>query len=81
MHTEKEKLNVLKLNGYNYIFDRKLYFNREKRKIFSREAIEDHNVTWLQEKINEKNTYNVMVYFNGPIDEETIAELKQVFNL
>lgn len=76
-----EKLKILQQNDFKYHFSRELYFNREMRKIFSREAIEDHDSTWLKGKIEEKNIYDVMIYFNGPVSEEIKEELVQVFNL
>ncbi len=81
MNGDKEKLDILKRNNYKYMFDRELYFNREARKIFSREAIEDHDVKLLKDRIEEENVSEVMIYFNGPVSEEIVEELKQVFNL
>ncbi|HOE12194.1 MAG TPA: hypothetical protein PLQ35_15240 [bacterium] len=43
-----EKDELLKNGGFMYNFHREIYFNRKTKKIFSIEAIEDHDKKWLQ---------------------------------
>ncbi len=81
MISDSQKLKVLEQYGFRYHFKRELYFSRDRRKIFSREAVEDHNSEWLKEKIEENNIHDIMIYFNGPVNVEMKNELKQVFNL
>jgi hypothetical protein len=49
--TEKELL--LENAGYRYHFDRMIYFNRESRRAFSLEFVEDHSFQIIQELLNE----------------------------
>ena len=64
MSARERKLAILKGAAFRYYFDREIYFNRQSRKIFSREAIEDNDVDWLQRCI-EENTTEWAFYFNG----------------
>ena len=80
MNSDSEKLNILRENNFKYILDRELYVNREMKKIFSREAIEDNDVQWLSDKISERNINDIMIYFNGPVTNEIREELIRVFN-
>lgn len=59
-----DKDEVLKSAGYRYNFDRMVYINRATKKVFSVEAIEDHSVEWLSDRIAEKNNGDWRFYFN-----------------
>ena len=76
--TEKER--ILQEAGYHYHFERSLYFNREQHKIFSVEAIDDHDIAWLQERIGEPNPGSEWLFsFNSAPSEETKRSILQVF--
>ncbi len=77
---EKQKLDLLINNGYKYHFERELYFNREKKKIFSSNAIDDHDINWLRLKIEENNE-DLAIYFNSIPSSEIVIELKRLFAL
>lgn len=81
MSTSKSKEKILEDNGFKYHFIRMIYFNRKTRKIFSFEAIDDHDEAWLMQKIQEKNKEQWQFYFNNPppsdaIKMEVIRELE-----
>jgi hypothetical protein len=46
---------ALRAAGYAYLFDRMAYFNRETKKVFSVEWLEDHPVEDLQRALVEPN--------------------------
>lgn len=66
MLESREKERILKEAGFHYHFERSLYFNRETRKIFSVEAIDDHPVEWLNACISEPSRGSEwQFYFNA----------------
>ena len=50
-----EKKDILKENGFEYNFERELYYNKALKKIFSIEIIMEKDPSWLKEKIKEQN--------------------------
>lgn len=44
MMLDKDKYDLLSKNDFQNHFDRAMYFNRRTKKIFSLEAIEDHDL-------------------------------------
>jgi len=67
MADNSKKLAILKGAGFRYHFDRAIYFNRQSRKVFSLEAIEDHDEVWLQRCVDENTDQNEWTfYFNSP---------------
>ena len=76
------KEELLRRYDFQYIFDRNLWVNREKRKIFSEIAVEDHDMEWIRQRIEIPNkSEDVQIFFNGPVDDQIKTELKQHFNL
>ena len=71
MSKAKEKKEILEKANYQYHFSRMIYFNRDTKKIFSYEAIEDHDPSWLNDAITEGGDLNEWrFYFNeDPSDE------------
>jgi len=47
------KQQILEQAGYAYSFNRLSYINRDARKVFSLEFVQDHNEDVLKAKINE----------------------------
>ena len=81
MSSTKEKKEILENANYQYHFSRMIYFNRDSKKIFSYEAIEDNNLEWLNKSINERNDLNEWrFYFNdepsGEIKIDIVKELE-----
>ena len=80
MSRSKEKKEILEDSNYQYHFRRMIYFNRDTKKIFSFEAIEDNDPSWLINAIKEVSDLNEWrFYFNGDpsddIKKEIIKEL------
>lgn len=67
----KNKKDILEKANYRYHFLRSIYFNIDDKKIFSLEAIEDHDTNWLLAKINkEKETDEWELFFNTTPSEK-----------
>lgn len=54
MSTFAKKRQLLEGAGFDYSFDRDVYYNRETKKIFSVEFVEDHTVEELDSRIRER---------------------------
>lgn len=60
-----EKRRILENAGFVYNFDRELYYNRNVKKVFSVDFVEDHNNTELEHFIREdRDARNWHFYFN-----------------
>ena len=78
MSTSAAKRKLLEGAGYAYNFDRMIYVNRQSKKVFSIEAIEDNDELWLKKCIEEKNeSQQWRFYFNFPPSEFVQQELLQ----
>ncbi|MFZ0420133.1 MAG: hypothetical protein WAM04_18670 [Candidatus Sulfotelmatobacter sp.] len=53
MLTVEGKKQILEDAGYAYSFDRISYINRDARKVFSIEFVQDHSEAELKARINE----------------------------
>ncbi len=53
---EDEKEKLLKTHGFVFQFRREIYYNPRMKKIFSIEAIDDHDLGWLKRQINETHS-------------------------
>lgn len=76
-----EKTQLLDNAGYAYNFDRMMYINREARKAFSYEYIEDHPANEIADNIREQNDDHAdewKFYTNFDLPESTKIELKKV---
>jgi len=60
------KERLLRQAGYSYHFDRLAYVNREARKVFAVETIEDHGEDWLVRKLAEPNTSGAWKFYDEP---------------
>ncbi len=73
------KQDLLKRAGYAYNFDRMVYFNREAKKAFSVEFVEDHDEEELNRRIREGDEPNGWrFYFNSPPSESVRRVLERV---
>ena len=74
------KGKILENAGYEYNFDRMVYFNRAAKKVFSIEFVEDHDETELRRRISEEtNGSEWRFYFNNPYPPEAVKrELENV---
>lgn len=81
MPNSKQKKEILEKANYHYHFSRSVYFNRDDKKIFSLEAIEDNDLNWLNDKIKMASEINDWIFFfnedpSGKIKREILQELK-----
>ncbi|HET6675024.1 MAG TPA: hypothetical protein VFG71_06780 [Nitrospiraceae bacterium] len=75
------KKRILEGAGYTYSFDRMIYFNRDAKKVFSIEFVEDHNEVELQRCINEDTEEGKRewhFYFTSPPSGAIRRELESV---
>jgi hypothetical protein len=73
------KVRLLDAAGYAYNFDRMMYINREARKAFSIEYVDDCPETEIVCKIKEpKKVDDWEFYTNLPMSAGTEKELKKV---
>lgn len=73
------KEQLLNKAGYFYNFDRLAYINREKKKVFAVETVEDHSEDWLVRKIAEPNTTGDWKFYDEPslaVRRVFVAELE-----
>ncbi|HEY6292339.1 MAG TPA: hypothetical protein VI455_12385 [Terriglobia bacterium] len=60
------KSQLLRKSGYAYNFNRMVYFNRQAKKAFSVEFVEDHSASYLQRYIKKtEREPGWHFYFNG----------------
>ncbi len=75
----RSKINLLEKAGYRYNFARMMYVNREKRKAFSVEFVDDQQETEITSRIQERNPGTEwQIYTNLPMSEGTERELRRV---
>ena len=72
------KKDLLNRAGYDYDFNHMLYFNRQARKAFSVEFVDDNDEGKLQSCIQENGNRNGWrFYFNSPPPESVRRELER----
>ena len=81
MPHSKQKKEILEKANYRYHFTREIYFNRDAKKVFSLEAIEDNDPQWLLERINMVKTSDKWDFFfnedpSDNIKREILKELR-----
>ena len=70
MGDNAKKSDILEKEGFVYHFQRMIYINTKKKKVFSVRAIENNSPSWLIEKIYGTSiTDDWQFYFIGTIDE------------
>jgi len=73
--TVKEEL--LESSGYRYRFDRMIYFNRDARRAFSLEFVEDHSQQEIQKLLETPATNEWVFHFNEPPSDRVKRELAE----
>jgi hypothetical protein len=74
-----KKRQLLQEAGYIYNFDRMVYVNRDAKKVFSVEFVEDHDEDNLRQKIAEMNEGAAWrFYFNSNPSKSVQEELEEV---
>ena len=72
------KKDVLRQAGYDYDFELMLYFNRQAKKAFSVEFVDDHNESELERHVREEVDKNGwQFYFNSPPSDSVKRELER----
>ncbi|KTD02896.1 hypothetical protein [Legionella feeleii] len=66
MPVSLSRLNALKSSGYKYHFTNDIYINKTDKVIISKEAIEDHDDNWLNERLEacDGNSW-LFIFTNG----------------
>lgn len=74
------KQHILESAGYTYNFDREIYFNRNTKKVFSMDFIEDHGEEEIEQRIRrETDGTEWQFHFNSePVAEAVKRELELV---
>jgi hypothetical protein len=76
MELDKKKYELLSSSGFIPHFSRAIYNNRQTKKVFSLQAIEDHAPEWLRSNIRSPNkTGTWQFYFHQPVAEDAIKEI------
>jgi hypothetical protein len=80
MSSVATKSQVLEDASYAYSFGRLVYVNRDARKVFSLEFVEDHDEAELADRIHEPGppAGEWRFYFNSPPSEAVKRELSNV---
>jgi hypothetical protein len=69
------KKQILEHAGYAYSFDRLSYINRDARKVFSVEFVQDHSEAQLRARISEPTSAGEWkFYFNSPPSDSVKRE-------
>ena len=75
------KQDLLRQAGYEYSFNRMVYFNREAKKVFSVEFVEDRGEDELATRIREGGEPNGWrFYFNSPPSDGVRRELEKALS-
>jgi hypothetical protein len=72
----QEKAERLESHGYVFVFRRMIYVNPDEKKLFSAEAIDDHDIRWLEQRLAEPSLGDAwMFFFNTPPSESVRQQL------
>jgi hypothetical protein len=79
MPRQPEKTNLLDSAGYVYNFERMMYINRQAKKAFSFEFIDDNPESVIASRIQEPNRKrDWLIYTSLQMSEGTRKELNRV---
>lgn len=76
----KDKIALLRKEGYSYDWSRRIYYNREVKKVFSLEALGDHDMRWLKQHLKESSSSRWHFYFSLGPSEAVKNDLTQVLS-
>lgn len=76
---EKRKMAVLAHEGYKYHFSRMVFFHPTKKKMFSREFIDDRTLSDIKKRIDAPKTKDWQFYFNKPLSDAAKREILSEF--
>jgi hypothetical protein len=73
------KRDILREANYRYLFDRDMYFNRQQKKAFSLEFVEDHPEEELVQHIAEVTGGNEWKFYSNTLLSDSLKrELEKV---
>jgi hypothetical protein len=72
-----EKEELLENSGYQYHFERMIYFNRATRRAFSLEFVEDHSQQEIAELLHTSPTEDWVFFFNIPPSDRVKRDLAE----
>lgn len=79
MPRQNEKTHLLDTAGYVYNLDRMMYINREAKKAFSYEFVDDNPESEIESRMQEpRREEGWQIYTNLPMSEGTWKELQRV---
>lgn len=79
MNALAKKRALLEDSGFVYGFDREVYYNRDSKKVFSVEFVEDHSAEELAKCIGENTGgSDWRFYFNAAPSNSARHELEEV---
>lgn len=79
MPRNSEKVHILDNAGFAYNFDRMMYINRQAKKAFSLEFVEDHLESEIVSRIRTVNVGGEWCFYtNQPLSEGVQRELRRV---
>jgi hypothetical protein len=76
--TAISKSRLLREAGYTYDFERMVYVNSAKKKVFSIEFIEDHSKDEIRSRLDEHTDGEWSFYFNQQPSPAVKRELESV---
>ena len=76
MRTVVPKQHMLESAGYFYNFYRVVFVNREAKKVFSVQFVEDHDEEKLEQCIRQETDGKWTFYFNSPPAESVKRQLE-----
>jgi thermostable 8-oxoguanine DNA glycosylase len=75
------KVQMLEDAGYRYSLDRRIFVNRDRRKVFSFEFVEDNSVEELERELLRENVEDGWQFiFNGTPSSSVKRELTALLN-
>jgi hypothetical protein len=76
--TAVNKSRLLREAGYAYDFERMVYVNSAKKKVFSIEFVDDHSEADIRSRLDEPSDGEWSFYFNQPPAPAVKRELESV---
>lgn len=80
MPVSQDRIDALKTSGYKYHFTNDIYINKTDKVIISKEAIEDHDDSWLDKKLEACDGNNWLFIFthespNNSVKDKILKDL------
>ena len=77
--SDQLKSDLLRSHGYEFSFERLSYVNRQARKVFSYEFVDDHSEAEIEACIQRPSSPSWTFFFNDPPAEAMRPVLEAVF--